>query len=292
MIASILVPVDRSAEAEAGLEWASHAAQRSGAAMHILSVVRPDAPEGADAAEAYVHEKSLAASAAGIATSYEVAAGSPAEVILARAPGSELTVMTHRAGRWDFGGNLATVLREMRQPVLVVRPGAAEPETGLERPTILVPLDQPAFSRCVLQAVGLLAGALQFRVVFCRVIKPYGPYMDPSHAPPAIAAEIQDQIDAARRDLEWDARELPIPEAPEVVIAMGDPSREIVRAAVACQAGLIAMATRGSHNLSRIMGSTAHAVLQATRVPCLLVRPPDATSSSDLDNGATASPVA
>jgi nucleotide-binding universal stress UspA family protein len=290
VIGSILVPVDRTADAEAGLEWAKHAARKSGAAVHILSVVDANGAGDTTTAEAYLRERSQEATAAGVAARPEVAEGIPAEVILERADGAELTVMTHRR-RWDFGGCLATVLREMRGPVLVVRPGAGE-APGLGNPTMLVPLDQPAFSRCVLGAVDMLAGALRFRVVLCRVIKPFGPYLDPTNAPPGIAAEIQNQIDAATYDLERDAGNLSGPEKPEIVVAMGEPSHEIVRTAARYQAGLIAMATRGGDNLSRVMGSTAHAVLLATRVPCLLVRPSDAAPSPALETGATSSRVA
>jgi nucleotide-binding universal stress UspA family protein len=245
--------------------------------VHILSVVderTSGRAKPAAAAEAYVQTQSREMSDAGIAVRHEVAVGSPADVILARAADSELTVMTHRAGRWDFGGNLATVLREMRLPVIVVRPGAVETGGGLGHPTILAPLDQSAFSRTVLHAVEMLANSLGFRVVLCHVIKPFGPYMDPSQAPPGIASAIQEQMSAARCDLETEARNLSgTASSPDVVISMGDPSHEIVRIAERCQAGVIAMATRGSGRLSRVMGSAAHAVVQSTRLPCLLVRP-------------------
>ncbi len=277
MINSILVPVDRSAEAEAGLAWAKSAARRSEAGVHILSVVAANTPactEETATAEAYVEERSREVSEAGIAVRHEVATGSPADVILTRAGGSELTVMTHRAGRWDFGGNLATVLREMRFPVIVVRPGAAGAGGGLGHPTILVPLDQTSFSRCVLHAVEMLANALKFRVVLCHVVKPFGPYVDPSRAPPGIASAIQAQMTAASCYLEGEARNLSgAASAAEIVVSTGDPPHEIVRIAGRCQAGTIAMATRGSGRLSRVMGSAAHAVMQSTRLPCLLVRP-------------------
>ncbi len=67
----------------------------------------------------------------------------------------------------------------------------------------------------------------------------------------------------------------------EAVVSLGDPAAEINRIAARSGVGLIAMATRGRDRLEkRMMGSVANDVVQSTHVPCLLIRPPTATSAN------------
>jgi len=56
-------------------------------------------------------------------------------------------------------------------------------------------------------------------------------------------------------------------------LAMGDPSTELVRAANACSADLIAMGTHGHKGLSDVIhGATADRVRHEVRIPVLLLR--------------------
>lgn len=290
MITSILAPLDGSDEAEAGLAWAKTAARISGAAVHLLSVVSEDGPPPANqvaTAEEYLRRHTEELGDRGISVHTEVACGSPTEVILARSAVSELTVLTHGTTKWLFGRSLDVILREMCRPVLVVRPMALQAGAALEHRRMLVPLDQGAFSRSILQTAEMLARALKLSIVLCHFVKPVGPYLNAEQAPPGIASEIEALIAVASSDLERQA--LPLSNAGisvEIVVCMGDPLQEIVRLAERCKAGVIAMATRGSASLSRVMGSTAHGVLRSTRVPCLLVRPDAEQPAQQLESAA------
>jgi manganese transport protein len=56
-------------------------------------------------------------------------------------------------------------------------------------------------------------------------------------------------------------------------LAMGDPATELVRAANACSADLIAMGTHGHKGLSDVIhGATADRVRHEVRIPVLLLR--------------------
>ncbi len=58
-----------------------------------------------------------------------------------------------------------------------------------------------------------------------------------------------------------------------VQLALGDPPREIVKAAVASQCDLIAMTTHGHRLIGDLLfGSTIHEVRHSTDIPVLLVR--------------------
>ncbi len=96
------------------------------------------------------------------------------------------------------------------------------------------------------------------------------------NAPPGVARIIEDLMEEARLFLSNMAAGIEREGAKvEIVVAMGEASREIVRLAEQSEAGLIAMATRGTQTLSRVLGSVAYGVLQLARVPCLLIRPAD-----------------
>lgn len=277
----ILTPLDGTPVAEAGLAWARQTAGRCHAALHLLTVVEAPAKGAVSAAQRYLERHREGLAAEGLSVSVEVAIGSPTELIVQSAAQVPLTVMTYGTSRWLFGQALDAVMRAASGPLVVVRArpnGGAGAANGIGHGggKILIPVDLTSRSQRVLPPALALAKDLGASVVFCHVIAPVGPYHDPALAPPGVARVIEGLVEEARLALASaaaQARQAGL-EA-EIVVAVGQPFAEIVRLAERCQAALIAMATRGSHCLSRVLGSVAFSVAQHGRVPCLLIPSPE-----------------
>ena len=281
MIEKILVPLDGTQIAEAGLTWAEHAAARCGAGIRLLTVV--DKADGAengrrDQAEGYLREHCQRLKAKGLSVEFEVAFDTPAGHILSQAKTADLTVMTSGTTRWLISAVLDQVLKEMRRPVVVARgvPGQTPPPPSLSK--ILVPLDRGSYSQQILPTAQKVAKALDASIILCHTVASVGQHRDAMDAPPGVARIIEEELDESRRFL------APVAErvekdgvSVEIVVTMGDAPKEIIRIADRSQAGLIAMATRGRDRLEkRIVGSVANIVVESTNLPCLLARPGDA----------------
>jgi nucleotide-binding universal stress UspA family protein len=277
MIDSILTPLDGTPSAEAGLKWSRQAAATCGADIHLLTVVDPDQPgEGATLAdaEAYLTVRRESMEADGLSSSSEVVVGEPAEQILRRSATAGLTVMTYGTSRWLFGAALDAVLRNIDRPLLVVRALGGETKAGGADGKLLVPLDKSAQSTEAVEEARRLARALGASIVLCHIVEAVGPHLSPESAPPGLAGIIEERLAEARSFLSVVARDVQAAGEPvETVVGMGEPPHEIARLADRAGASAIAMATRGTGSLSRVMGSVAYAVLLSGRLPCLLVRP-------------------
>jgi nucleotide-binding universal stress UspA family protein len=198
MVSKILAPLDGTEIAEAGLLWAEHAGRRSGASVHLLTVVGPDEPDveaRLKEAEAYLQSRRDQLKKKGLTVKMEVASGEPAETILERAEAVDLTVVSSGTVRWLISAVLDRVLEKMTRPLVVVRASATQAPVIPNTDKILVAVDQTNYSSDIIPVVQGLA-------------KAFG-----------------------------------------------------------------ASVTRGRDHLdSRLVGSTANAVLHSTRLPCLLAR--------------------
>ena len=278
VLETILAPLDGTPASETGLAWARYAALRAGARLELLMVVDPEksAANGhVEEARTYLGKLKEQLTASGVAAGTEVAIGCAGEEILARAGTASLTVMTCPATRWLFGGALDVVMRSMTNPVVVVRGqnGRSNPEFDTQK--VLVPLDQSSPSRFALPAAIEFCRQLGASLVLLNVVPPAAGIPNVFNAPPELMAVVQRQVAEAESLLEQAAvqpRKEGVPT--ETVVAVGDPAREIIRAAREVGAGLIAMATTGNSSLSMMMGSLSLGVVQASPLPCLLVRPP------------------
>lgn len=277
MLSRMLAPLDCTPAAEAGLHWAVKAAEHSGAAIDLLTVVGHEVPEGnghVARAEEYLRAHRDDLETSGLTVNLEVVSGSPPECIVDRATSAELTVMTYGTKRWLFGGALDLMLRKMTRPLVVVRSPCGQASSTFDSGKVLVPLDTAHYCSDALPQALAAARALATSIVLCHVITPVGSYLDAADAPPGVANVIEDLMQEARSFLSGEAARIEREGARvEIIVEIGDPSQQIVRVAERSQAGLIAMATRGTETLSRLMGSVAYGVLQLGRVPCLLVRP-------------------
>jgi nucleotide-binding universal stress UspA family protein len=275
MLSKILTPLDGTQIAEAGLVWAEHAARRSGSSLHLLTVVDASQPDGESKireAEAYLQSRRDQLKNKGLTVKMEVANGEPAQAILERAEVVDLTVVSSGTVRWLISAVLDRVLQKMTRPLVVVRASSTQAPVAPNTDKILVAVDQSDPSGDLIPVVQDFAKALSASVVVCHAVAPVlDEYGQPALAHTASAsaslhdanffvAHVAEQFQEAGIEV-------------ETVVAAGDAPGQIVRTAQRSGAGLIALATRGRDHLdSRLVGSTANAVLHSTRLPCLLTR--------------------
>jgi nucleotide-binding universal stress UspA family protein len=275
MVSKILAPLDGTEIAEAGLLWAGHAAQRTGASVHLLTVVEQDQPEmeaKVRKAEAYLQSRRDHLKKSGVAVKMEVTTGEPAAKILRRAEDVDVTVVTSGTVRWLISAVLDRVLEKMTRPLVVVRAsqGQAAAAPGMDK--ILVAVDQASYSSDIVPVVQGFAKAFGASITLCHAVAPlvdeYGQPAQASTAGASVALhEANFFVERVAQQLQDEGIET------DSVVAVGDPPGQIVRTAQRCGAGLIALTTRGRDHLdSRLVGSTANAVLHSTRLPCLLTR--------------------
>lgn len=182
-------------------------------------------------------------------------------------------------GRWVFGSVAERVLRGAACPVLLVRPGAAQPTTTYQR--VVVPLDgsesaeqalpyvmaliQPRSTRIFL--VSVLTAGLGERTVALLTSYPPGLRLATTALQQAEA-----QLQAYLRGVAAALRERGA--MVHTAIRQGAPADEILAYAAEVEADLITMTTHGLSGVSRwVYGNVAGKVLQSARTPVLLVRP-------------------
>lgn len=275
MLKKILAPLDGTEIAEAGLHWTQQAAQRSGASVHLLTVVDPSQDEAGTRlkeAEAYLQSRRDMLKKEGLAVKMEVASGEPAATILDRAEGVDLTVVSSGTVRWLISAVLDRVLERMTRPLVVVRASSTPATASPNLDKLLVAVDQSDYSSDILPVVQELAKALKSSIIICHAVAPImDEYGQPAqgHSPGASASLHEANFFVAKVAEQLQAEGIEV----ETVVTVGDPPGQIVRTAQRSGAGLIALTTRGRDHLdSRLVGSTANAVLHSTRLPCLLTR--------------------
>lgn len=137
---------------------------------------------------------------------------------------------------------------------------------------VLVPLDGSEVAEAIVPFIEQVAGPLEAEVVLLRVVEP----MSPAEAMASVdvGAPLAAREDNARRYLSELERRLSNKGLRlRTRVAFGSPAEEILAAAKATGADLVAMATHGRSGLGRVLfGSVAEAVLQTSVVPVLVIR--------------------
>jgi nucleotide-binding universal stress UspA family protein len=260
------------------MAWARDAAARCGASLELLTVVdNTKAETNGHVAEAEVYLRSQIEQMqdAGVEITSSVAVGAPGERIVSYAADAGLTVMTYHTSRWLFGGALDMLLKDMVNPVVVLRAQEGQPTHPFEVSKILAPIGDTARSRQAIPYAIDLCRAWDAQLVLCNVVSPIPGAYDKRNPPREIAEAIEEQIVLGEQMVVSIAMELSKQGiTAESVIRVGEPAREIIAAARETGAGLITMSTRGAGSMSRILASVAMGVVQASPVPCLLIRPP------------------
>jgi nucleotide-binding universal stress UspA family protein len=280
----ILLPLDGSPAAEAGLAWARDAAVNCGASLELLTVVdntRAEANGHVQEAEQYLRSHIEQMGDSSVDVTSKVAVGVAGEQILLHASQAGLTVMTYHTTRWMFGGELDSLLKDMVNPVVVVRAQEGHPPPAFQVNKIMAPVGDSARSRAALPYAIDLCRTLDAQLVLCNVVSPIPGAYDKRNPPLEIARAIEEQVMVGEQLVLSIAMELTKDGiTPEQIVRVGEPAREIIAAARETGAGLIAMTTRGADSMSKILASVAMGVVQASPIPSLLVRPPADTAEA------------
>jgi nucleotide-binding universal stress UspA family protein len=139
---------------------------------------------------------------------------------------------------------------------------------------VLVPLDGSEVAEAILPFAEQVAGPLDAEVVLLRVIEPLSPTeLVASAGVVAPDTFMLRDMDAKQYLSEVQRRLSKKGLRVRTQVANGPPAKEILVAAQAISADLIAMVTHGRSGLGRVLlGSVAEAVLRASPVPVLLIR--------------------
>ncbi len=308
MYRTLLVPLDGSPFSAKALPVAAAIARRTGAVLHVVTVLDPSAyvpfvpgevlvpvmDTEALAARRAADEAAIQAEAArlaaeGVSATGRLLEGTVVEALAEHAGeiGADLVIMTTH-GRSGFDrlwlGSVATsFLHRAPCPVFLVRPsGSATPADDAPLPTgsMLVPLDGSSFADTILPHAARFAEVLGLTPVLFTVAIPNAIPMAPFGTEALLADEsdLTRQEDEAQKRLESIARTFPAGARVEVATDM-TAARAIIETAESAGAGAIAMATHGRTGLARlVLGSVTDAVLRGAPLPMLLYRPTESES--------------
>jgi nucleotide-binding universal stress UspA family protein len=312
MFKRILVPLDGSLRAEQALPIAARIARASGGSIHLLEVISPVIDYGggfalapmmtgqvieSDMASANDYLKAVAASEvlAGIQTTTEVAFGIPAQYILARATPGEIDLIvlcSHgRTGftRWALGSVAHTLAHESTVPALILRESKSSSLLASAEATrpirVLVPLDGSELAEAALApAISLaaaLAAPLRGALHLVQVVRLYQ-----TSAEEGFVSELNEEaVERAKTYLAQVTERLQEPaRTPGLAITSSLKVEKDVAGTLVSLAevgdgetgasDLIAISTHGRHGLERwVMGSVTERVLNASKLPVLIVRP-------------------
>ncbi len=304
MFQKLLVPLDGSPFSARALPVATALARRTGASLHLVTVLDPAAyvpfvpgevlmpvlDTDALAARREADEAAIAAEAARLAASGRTVTGALLEGTVvetlaehASRIGADLVVMTTHGrsglGRLWLGSVATSFLHRAPCPVFLVRPSdSAAPGDASPLPTgpLLLPVDGSAFGESVVRHATAFAEAIGVPIALFTVAIPNAIPMAPFGTETLLAEEgdLARQEKAAAERLQALASELPAGTSTDVVTDM-TAARAIIEKADAIGAGVIAMATHGRTGIARlVMGSCSDTVLRGATQPMLLYRPP------------------
>ena len=298
---TIMVPLDGSEKDARALAVALALADLAGAGLRLVHVLEGSERNAETTSARKAAEGRLAASAdrasidpsrtmtLAVLESHDVveqivthaaACDAIAVVMGTRAPSS--------VGRVIVGSVADRVMRECPRPVVLVPPGAgfmAGKHIRIGR--VLVPLDGSVLSAKALEFLVDLPRAHELEYVVFGVVPPPEPtstaaMLSADNLTSRQAAEAETRLEAVAARVRGHGAA-----AVEVQVAEGtDPAAAIVAAVRDCLVELIAMSTRGTGGLRRlVLGSVAEGVVRASEVPVLLLTPatlaagnPDTTS--------------
>lgn len=296
MYRQIMVPLDGSKFAEAALPLALTLSRKTGAAVHIVTVIEPVPAfayeEWASAAEEWTKEylaklcEAVSENARGEVTS-SVLSGHVVDALQKEAGAKQvdlLVMASHGRGtisRLWLGSVADRFVRQADRPVLLVRPDekalpALDEDAGFDN--LLVPLDGSDLSESALAHATdfgeLFGSAYHLTRIVAYPVDLASPYLP--HTAQMNQKVLDEAKDRAAEYLEKHAermrrRGLRVTTSVTVDAQAG---HGILLEAEAVGSDAIAMATHGRKGLSRaLIGSTADKVVRGTHLPLLLHRP-------------------
>ncbi len=306
MYRTLLVPLDGSPFSAKALPVATAIAKRTGATLHVVTVLDPSAyvpfvpgevlvpVMDTDALEARRKADTLAieAVASGLMSDGVTAKGALLEGTVvealsehAVAISADLIIMTThgRSGleRLWLGSVATSFLQRAPAPVFLVRPTGEASAPALPRGTMLVTLDGSRFGDSILPHATSFAEAAGVSLELFTVAIPHAIPMAPFGTDSLLADEgdLTRQEHEAQQRLQALAESLPAGTSVEVATDM-TAARAITERAGAIGAGAIAMATHGRTGLARlVLGSVADAVLRGAPQAMLLYRPTESETN-------------
>jgi len=293
-VKNILCPLDLSPASARALQYAIPFARVSSAKLWVLEVVDfslPPLPPGAYIAPTLTAEARAAclerlqrmiepARAQGVDAEARLAEGRIVDGILAEAQAIAadlLVIGTHGRGGFEhlvLGSVTEKILRKAVCPVLAVPQVAAGADQPPPFQSILCPVDFSDVTAQTIAAAADLASAFNSRLTLMTVVEwPFGNgHVDEMPQPMRdLHRSLQDE---ARHELrEAAAQAAPALPNAEQIVAVGKPSREILRVARERSAHLVVMGVygRGAFDLA-VLGSTAHRVIREGVCPVLTIR--------------------
>jgi len=313
MFKHILVPLDGSNRAEQALSVAAQIARATGGSLLLVRVVSPfidfsggmtpvplvnEQMREEEMASAAVYLRSLAASreCAGIDTRIEVCYGLPVPHLLTCVQASKIDLVvlcSHgRTGftRWVLGSVAHALVHQCTQPILVLRQDEAFPtlarSTGPGAMRALVPLDGSPLAEAALLPAAHLTSALvalgQGTLHLSQVVRIF-----PTSADEGFISELNAEacqraetyLSQVQERLCQQAKNLHLLLTHAVVSASDVADALVNLAEHSSETGscdLIAIATHGRGGLERwVMGSVTQRLLNATKLPILIVRSSD-----------------
>jgi nucleotide-binding universal stress UspA family protein len=290
----VLCPVDFSEPSRSALCYAAAIADHFGARLAVLAVDDPLLTEVAAStgqtpplADATLHElkrfcqETLPEWEAGPKKiEFFVTVGKPAIEILREATRTHadlIVISSHgRSGirKMFFGSTTERVLRETAVPVLIT-PDSRPPVSSLSDIArfinrIIAPIDLTSASAHQLTVAAGLAEALSLPLIVAHVLEPiFVPYSVRVAIPGVDAARRTDAMEKVSSMTASIASRVHV----ESIVAMGDPSEEIITLAEARRANLIVMGLHSSGILGPRMGSVTYRVLCRTQALVLALPP-------------------
>jgi nucleotide-binding universal stress UspA family protein len=310
MFQHILVPLDGSSRAEQALPVAARIAHATGGSLLLVQVVSQpmDFSGGlasvplmtgqmieSEMAEAADYLQSISASPvlAGIETRTLVSFGLPAQHILAAAEAYEsdlIVLCSHgRTGftRWALGSVAHTLVHQSAAPVLVLRQGETFPSLANRDVTsshgVLVPLDGSPLAEAGLDPAIALASALAAPVRgalhLVQVVKPVSSPVEKGFVSEFneearrlasnYLAKVAESVQAVTDHT------LLVSTAVETGTDVASTLLSLIEHGSSGEYALIAISTHGRGGLERwVMGSVTERLLNTTKLPMLIVRPP------------------
>jgi nucleotide-binding universal stress UspA family protein len=283
----LLVPLDGSRLAEQILPYARALAEAFKIPVELLRVAEPELiPPYALPRPAgdYLEEIAARYFPPPAEVDHAVEAGTPAEIIVARAaaaPGTLIAMATHGGSgirRWLLGSVASKVVQTATNPVLLVRPiegGDSAKPARLN--TIYVPLDGSGLAEKVLPHVKELARKMDLEVCLVRVYAspPESYLVGEGLSMPALGRLREQMREEAENYLTGKTNELRAEGLSRVhdIAIEGDPAGEIIDVARKTPDNMLAMATHGRSGLGRlVLGSVAEKVVHHSRDPVLIIR--------------------
>jgi nucleotide-binding universal stress UspA family protein len=254
--------------------------------------------EGQEVAEAYLKGTAASAPLLGVQTSVTVRDGAAAHVILEEieVQHANLVVMSShgRSGltRWALGSVAEHIARDATVPVLLLHENSS-PLIDLSQPLrMLVPLDGSAIAQAALAPAIELLIALNApapaELHFVMVLAPHV-VEETDQSYPLMLEGARSYLTGVAEDVRQEAAgRIPLNvswsvatdnDVADGIIQVAE-NRKSIEGAQATEGpssfDLIAMATHGRTGIARwALGSVAEHVFHGTRLPCLIVRPPE-----------------